>query len=191
MVKIAAAPFYARGLGHGDLYVIDVSAVPDGLEDSVGKTESHNVLDRFFAEIVVDAVNLIFFGNLAQLLVESFGRFQVVTEGLFDNDPAPVLAGLLHQSRGRELLHDGPEIIGGGGQIIEVVLLGGVIAINLGQEILQLRIKLLVVEIALEIIKAAREALPQRGVNLLLTLLFVFLQDLSAEVLIHLRLAYP
>ena len=134
---------------------------------------------------MVDPVNLVLFGHLAQLLVESFGRFQVVTEGLFDNNPAPILAGLFHQSRGRQLLHDGPEIIGGSGQIIEVVLLSRVIAINLSQEILQLRIKILVVEITLEIIEAAREDLPQSGVNLFLAIFFDFLQDLLAEVFIR------
>jgi hypothetical protein len=41
--------------------VIDVAAVPDGLEDAVGETEDHDVLDRFFAQVMIDAVDLAFF----------------------------------------------------------------------------------------------------------------------------------
>ena len=51
-------------LGHGDLHVVDVVAVPDRLEDRVGEPQHEDVLDRFLAEIVVDAVDL--------LLVEDF-----------------------------------------------------------------------------------------------------------------------
>src|SRR4029077_2984413 len=174
MVKIAATPFNAHRLSHCNLYVIDVSAVPDGLEDSVGKKESHNFLDSLFSEIVVDPVNLVLFGHLAQLQVESFGRFQVVTEGFFNNDPAPILAPLFHQSRGRQLLHDGPEIIGGSGQIIEVVLLSGVIAINLRQELLQWRKKILVFKTTIKKKEAARKDPPKGGFNAPPAILFDF-----------------
>ena len=45
--------------------MIDVAAVPDRLEDSVGEAERQDVLHRFFAQIVVDAVDLLFVGDLA------------------------------------------------------------------------------------------------------------------------------
>ena len=44
--------------GHGDLHVVDVVAVPDRLEDRVGEPQHEQVLHRFFAEVVVDAVDL-------------------------------------------------------------------------------------------------------------------------------------
>ncbi len=55
-----AAMLDAYGFGRGDLHVIDVIAVPERLDDVVGEAKDHDVLDGFFAEIVVDAVNLVF-----------------------------------------------------------------------------------------------------------------------------------
>ena len=40
IIVVTAALLNANSLRHGDLYVIDVTAVPDGLEDSVRKAES-------------------------------------------------------------------------------------------------------------------------------------------------------
>ena len=64
MIEVAAAAFHADGFGHRDLHVVDVAAVPDRLEDSVGEAERHDVLHGLFAEIVIDAVDLLFVGDL-------------------------------------------------------------------------------------------------------------------------------
>ena len=45
----------AEGFGAGDLDVVDVVAMPDGLEQGVGKAEDQDVLHRLLAEIMVDA----------------------------------------------------------------------------------------------------------------------------------------
>ena len=45
-------------LGHGDLHVIDVAAVPDRLEDAVGEAEHQDVLHRLLAQVVIDAIDL-------------------------------------------------------------------------------------------------------------------------------------
>ena len=50
--------FDADCFGIGDLNVIDIFAVPDGLEDAVGKTKDQKVLHRLFAEVMIDAINL-------------------------------------------------------------------------------------------------------------------------------------
>jgi hypothetical protein len=42
-----------------DLDVIDMLTVPQWLEHSIGKAQSHNVLDRFLAEKMIDPVDLI------------------------------------------------------------------------------------------------------------------------------------
>ena len=87
--------------------MIDVAAIPDGLENSVGKPKRHDVLDGFFAEVVVDPVDLLFANNLQELLVESSGRVDVASKRLFDNDPSP-LTDSLHSVRpvGAQLLDD-------------------------------------------------------------------------------------
>jgi hypothetical protein len=48
-----------EGLGHVDLHVVDVVAVPDGLEEAVGEAEGQDVLGRLLAEEVVDAEDLL------------------------------------------------------------------------------------------------------------------------------------
>ena len=54
VVKLAAV-FDAEVLSHGDLNGADVIAVPDGLEHGVGEAGVEDVLDRLFAEEMVDA----------------------------------------------------------------------------------------------------------------------------------------
>ena len=58
-VVVAAAAADVDFLGHGDLHVVDVVAVPDRLEDRVGEPQHQQVLHRFLAEVVVDAIDLL------------------------------------------------------------------------------------------------------------------------------------
>ena len=56
---VAAASFDADRLGVGQLHVIYVLAIPQRLEDAVGEAKDEQVLDSLFAEIMVDAINLL------------------------------------------------------------------------------------------------------------------------------------
>ena len=94
-----AAAFDADGFGGGDLDVVDVVAVPDVLEDAVGEAEDEDVLHGLLAEVVVDAEDLIFVEDLVDLVVEGAGGFEVVAEGLLDDDADPGALPSL-QSRG-------------------------------------------------------------------------------------------
>ena len=58
-VEVAASQFDAHRLGIGNCNVIDVPTVPDRLEDPVAEAEHHDVLHGLFAEIMIDAVNLL------------------------------------------------------------------------------------------------------------------------------------
>ena len=105
-VVIPAAPLDAERFGDGDLDMIDIAAVPDRLENPVGKTKYQDVLDGFLAEVMVDPVDLLFFENLADFFVQSPGRFQIRPERLFDNDPPPVLSLFRGQALFAELADD-------------------------------------------------------------------------------------
>ena len=93
LVVVTAALLHADGFGHGDLDMIDVAAVPDRLEDAVGEAKDQDVLDGLLAEVMVDAVDLLFVQDLPDLLVQVARRIIIVAEWFFDDD-APPAAGL-------------------------------------------------------------------------------------------------
>ncbi len=65
-----AAALDSHGFCRGDLHVLDVVAIPDRLEDTVGETEHQNVLHRLLAEIVIDAEDLALVEDRIHLVVE-------------------------------------------------------------------------------------------------------------------------
>ena len=72
--------------GHVDLDVVDVVTVPDRLEQSVGETQGEDVLDRLFAEEVVDPEYLFLVEDLVDLAVENLCGLEVGAEGLLHDD---------------------------------------------------------------------------------------------------------
>ncbi len=75
LVEIGAA-LDADGFGDRDLHVIDMVAVPQRLEDAVGKAQRHDVLDRLLAEEMVHAEDLRLVQYLEDAGVERLGRWQ-------------------------------------------------------------------------------------------------------------------
>ncbi len=90
------APFHAQRFSHGNLHVINVIPVPDWLEDSVGKAEHQNVLHRLFAQVVIDAEDLVFLEDRVDLAVQLARRLQVVAKRLFDHHRHLALLRLRH-----------------------------------------------------------------------------------------------
>ena len=89
-----AAAFDAEGFGHGNLHVVDVVAVPDGLEDAVGEAEDQQVLHRLLAQVVVDAEDLALVEDGVDLVVELARGVEIVAEGLFDDHGDAAFLGL-------------------------------------------------------------------------------------------------
>src|SRR5262249_49364358 len=112
LIVIAAALLDPHGFGHRDLYVIDVAAIPNGLKDTVGEAKRQDVLYRLFSQVVIDAVDLFFADEPEQMLVQRFGRFEVMAERLFYDYPAPIAVLFLHQSDRGQLLDNGAKEIG-------------------------------------------------------------------------------
>ena len=68
-IIVAAALLYAHGFSDRNLHVIDVSSIPDGLENPVRKTERQNILNGLFSEIVIDSIDLFFVEHLADCFI--------------------------------------------------------------------------------------------------------------------------
>jgi len=92
---IVEAPAATDGerLGHGDLHMIDMIAIPDGLEQSVCESQHQDVLHRLLSEVMVDAIDLVFFEQPEELSIERLRRGEIGAERFLDNQatPRPVL----------------------------------------------------------------------------------------------------
>ena len=66
--------------------VIDVFVVPERLEHAVTEPEGEEILDRFFPQIVIDAIDLLLVPMLEELSIELDRALEVLPERLFDDD---------------------------------------------------------------------------------------------------------
>ncbi len=96
-------------LGGGDLHMVDVAAVPQGLDHHVGETRRHQVLHRLLAEEMVEPVDLAFPDLGENLRIERLRRGEIGAERFFDRDTAEDAIAFIGQPMRRELLDDRPE----------------------------------------------------------------------------------
>ncbi len=144
---VSAALFDADLLAGGNLHAVDVAAIPDRLEDAVAESKYQNVLDGFFAQIVIDTIDLILVQDLLQCLVKLAGRIEIAAEGFFDHEPPPAVVLLSSQPDRSELFHDRSKIIRRSGQVEEVIALGISFSVDFAQIFFQSEICLVVIEI--------------------------------------------
>ena len=76
-----------------DLHVVDVLLIPNRLEDRVREAQDKHRLHEFLAEIVIDAIDRLFFKCTAEAAIQTRGTHGIVAEWLLDNDPLPTLRG--------------------------------------------------------------------------------------------------
>ncbi len=93
-----ATGFDAYGLRRRNLYVVDVVVVPKRFEQTIGETADQNVLYRFLAQVVVDAVDLLLAHDLEQAAIELDRTGQIGTERFLDHYPAKPVAVFLQQT---------------------------------------------------------------------------------------------
>ena len=98
LVVVTAPLFHADRFGHRDLHMINVAAVPDRLENSVGEAERQDVLNSLFAQVMIDAIDLLLPGNVEELLVKRLRRFQIMPKRLLDDYPPPLPVVFLHEA---------------------------------------------------------------------------------------------
>src|SRR5215470_3948282 len=164
-IKISAALFHSHSLGHCDLDVVHKAMVPHWLKDAITEAKHQNVLYSFFPQIMVNSENLIFGEDFFDLLVQLFGRLEIVTKRFFKDNPAPV-AGLLNSQIGcPELFHDVPKKHRAGRQIEEVVAVSVVLLINFGKLLGKLDVGLLLMEFARDVVQPIQKPVPQIRVN--------------------------
>ena len=95
------------------LHAFDELPIPQGLEKRIGKAEKQQVLNRIFAEVVVDAKNVFFPEDAVHHPVQCLRGGKILSEGFFDYDARALGAILL-----AEPLNDGLEQAGRNGEIV-------------------------------------------------------------------------
>ena len=161
-VVIARARFHAHRLGHRDLHVIDVVAIPDRLEDGVGKAEDDQVLHGFFAQIVIDAIDLFFGKDVMHLLIQRHGRLQIAPEGFLDDEARPAVFAVI-QSRFAEMTHDGGIRFRRRGEI-EQAIIGGGRAQSI-EQLAQTRIAVGLIKFRSVIVQVRGKLIPRRRIE--------------------------
>ena len=84
--------------------MVDVVAVPNRLEDGVGEPQHQDVLHGLLAQVMIDAIDLVFVENAMHGFVQALRRIGVAAERLFDDDP-PRPVHFVGQSASAEALH--------------------------------------------------------------------------------------
>src|SRR5262245_26774041 len=160
----ATATLDANRLGRSDLHVIDMVAVPERLEDAVGKAKHQNVLYRFLAQEMIDSIDLVFGEKLEDPRVKRLRGSKVVTEGFFDDHPPPRSPGWLSEPRATKLLDHWIEKPVGGRQIEEYV--GDMVLLrSLGQQPLEMAEGLRLGKVSPHIAHALRKPPPRFSVD--------------------------
>ena len=84
---IGRAPPNTDGFGHCDLNMVDILGIPEWLEQHVAEAHRHQVLHRFFPEVMVNPVNLALVEMRGQHGIEGARGLQVMAKGFLDHDP--------------------------------------------------------------------------------------------------------
>lgn len=66
------------------LNVVDVVAVPGGVEEFVSKTHDEDVLDHLLTEVVIDTEDLLFLPVGVEGFLKVAGALKVLSEGLLN-----------------------------------------------------------------------------------------------------------
>ncbi len=109
-------------LGHRDLHVIDVSLIEERLENAVCEPQDEDVLDRFLAEIVIDAEDLPFVEHFGDRIVDRERARQVASDRFLDDQPRErCFVDRGDEPGAREILHRRHERRRWDGQIIDAI----------------------------------------------------------------------
>src|SRR3989442_1211619 len=130
---ISASTFNTDRLGVCNLNVIDVLPVPQRLENAVGKTEGENILNGFFAEIMINSINLFLSENPGQLFVQSTCACQIVTERFLDDDARPGFLLWFGNARLTQFPGNQCEVVRRGGEIKNAIASSLVFAVYIFQ----------------------------------------------------------
>jgi len=93
-------PFDSEGFGHCHLHALYVVAIPDWLQERVGKAEVEQILDWFLAKVMIDSKNRRLGKGTMQCLIECLRGRKVAAKRLFDDHARPFVTARIGQALG-------------------------------------------------------------------------------------------
>src|SRR5881398_2157798 len=92
--------------GDRDSNVVDVGPIEDRFEDRIAEAEGQNVLNAFFSQIVIDAIDLIFMKYFPECGIQFACAPEVVPKWFFKHHPHPRALRLLEHAGSIEVSDD-------------------------------------------------------------------------------------
>src|SRR6185437_1590527 len=86
VVKLATT-LNAKLFRHRDLDTLDVVAVPDRLQKTIGEAKNQQIEDRLFTKVVVDPKNSCFWKHRPKSSIQLLRGSKIVSEGFLHDDP--------------------------------------------------------------------------------------------------------
>ena len=155
----------ADGLADQHLHVVDVAPIPDRLEQAVCEAQHHDVLHGFFAEVVIDPVDLMLVEDPTDFLIERAGRIEIAPERLLDDDPPPYARRLARETGLAESRHDLAEQVRGCCEVEKNIAAGPMLARDVVEQRRQAQIGLRVAQLAGLVVEGVAQLGPQRLVD--------------------------
>jgi hypothetical protein len=185
VIIVRPAAFDAERLAGGDLHVIDVTMIPERLEDAIGEAQDHDVLRGFLAEEVINAEGVFFREGIRDDGVELRSGGEVVAEGFLDDDPGPAAGGGFVELEVLEVFQDSLELGRRDGEIKEAIAAGAELGIDIGKALGERLVALGIAELAAMRKDAACEALPALILDALTGEFPGVIAELGAELLVR------
>ena len=180
-IVVAATVADAQAFRNRDLHVVDVTTVPDRLHDAVGEAEDEDVLDGLLAQVMVDAVNVVFAEDRVDDAVQLAGRGQVDAERLLDNHTRPAVTRGALSPGTAQLFDDVDERCRWHGQIVEAVAAYAPLRFDFSQLLVQAVVAFRVVVATVGVEEARGERVPDLRVKRAPRVLFDVFACLFAE----------
>jgi hypothetical protein len=94
----ASSTGYAKLFCHRDLDAFHVPPIPNRLEEGIGKAKIQEVLNRFFAQVMVNPKDGRLVEDLVQGPIQGFRGSEIPPKWFFDHDTAPLCTACAAQS---------------------------------------------------------------------------------------------
>ncbi len=160
IVVTTAAAFHAEIFGTGDLDLFDVAAVPERFKNGISKTQDHEVLRGFFAEVMIDAVGVFFLEGLIDHAVKALGSREIGAERFLDDDAGPATFFGFVESGVFELGENVVKKLGRAGDVEKSIALAAAIAIDGIECCCEAGVAIGIGELALVVVNVRRDAAP-------------------------------